>query len=110
MPSQITSFDPHARPPDSFRKSRPSDWILFSQILSIRNEGRHEWSYLYSRLPYLLFYMHLLVEHICAEVAPTDPEYLRYCDRRLSALILLWWDILEPPYLEPHLRKFVLAT
>ena len=42
MPSQITSFDPHARPPNSFRKSRPSDWILFSQILSIRNEGRHE--------------------------------------------------------------------
>ena len=42
MPSQITSFDPHARPPNSFRKSRPSDLILFSQILSMRNEGRHE--------------------------------------------------------------------
>jgi hypothetical protein len=69
-----------------------------------------QWSYLYSRLPYLLFYMHRVVEHICAEVAPTDPEYLRYLDRRLSALVLLWWDSIEPPYLEPHLRRFVLAT
>jgi len=69
-----------------------------------------QWSYLYSRLPYLLFYMHRVVEHICAEVAPTDPEYLRYWDRRLSALVLLWWDTLEFPYLEPHLREFVLAT
>lgn len=69
-----------------------------------------QWSYLYSRLPYLLFYMHRVVEHICAEVAPTDPEYLRYCDRKLSALVLLWGATLEPPYLEPHLRIFILAT
>jgi hypothetical protein len=42
MPPQITSFEPHARPPDSFRKRRQGDLILFSQISSIRNEGRHE--------------------------------------------------------------------
>jgi hypothetical protein len=42
MPPQITSFEPHARPPDSFRKPRQGDLILFSQISSIRNEGRHE--------------------------------------------------------------------
>jgi hypothetical protein len=40
MPPQITSFEPHARQPDSFRKPRQGDLILFSQILSIRNEGR----------------------------------------------------------------------
>src|SRR5579872_6166779 len=42
MPPQITSFEPHARPPDSFRKPCQGDLILFSQISSIRNEGRHE--------------------------------------------------------------------
>jgi hypothetical protein len=42
MPPQITSFEPHARQPDSFRKPRQDDLILFSQISSIRNEGRHE--------------------------------------------------------------------
>ena len=39
MPPQITSFEPHARQPDSFRKPRQDDLILFSQISSIRNEG-----------------------------------------------------------------------
>ena len=42
MPPQKTSFEPHARQPDSFRKPRQGDLILFSQISSIRNEGRHE--------------------------------------------------------------------
>jgi branched-chain amino acid transport system substrate-binding protein len=42
MPPQITSFEPFARPPDSFREPRQGDLILFSQILTVRNEGRHE--------------------------------------------------------------------
>src|ERR1700759_888402 len=45
MPPQKTSFEPHARQPDSFRKPRQGDLILFSQISSIRNEGRHERGY-----------------------------------------------------------------
>lgn len=69
-----------------------------------------QWSYLYSRLPYLLFYMHRIVEHICADIAPADPVYLQDMDRRISALILLWWDTIEPPYAEPRLRTFVLKT
>ena len=47
MPPQITSFEPHARPPNSFRKPRQGNLILFSQISSIRNEGRHEGPTLY---------------------------------------------------------------
>jgi hypothetical protein len=39
---QITSFEPHARPPDSFRKPRQGDPILFNQTSSVRNEGRLE--------------------------------------------------------------------
>jgi hypothetical protein len=80
--------------------------FIFSNLDSVSSQ----WSYLYSRLPYLLFYIHRIVEHICAEIAPADPVYLRYLDRRLSALVLLWWDTLESPHLEQHLRSFVLAT
>jgi hypothetical protein len=69
-----------------------------------------QWSYFYSRLPYLLVYMHRLVEHVCATIAPTDPIYLQDMDRRISALVLLWWDTVEPPYAEPHLENFVLKT
>ena len=31
-------------------------------------------------------------------------------DRRISALVLLWWDTVEPHYAEPHLENFVLKT
>ena len=69
-----------------------------------------QWSYLYSRLPYLLAYMYCIVEHVYASIIPTDPVYLQDMDRRISALVLLWWETIEPPYKEPHLEKFVLTT
>ncbi len=69
-----------------------------------------QWSYIYSRLPYLLVYMHRIVEHVCAGIAPTNPAYLDDMERRISALVLLWWETVEAPYTEPHLEKFVVKT
>lgn len=69
-----------------------------------------QWSYLYSRLPYLLVYMHLIVEHICKEIAPTDPAYINDMERRISALVLLWWETVQHPYRDPRLEKFALRT
>jgi hypothetical protein len=69
-----------------------------------------QWSYFYSRLPYLLVYLHRVVEYVCATIMPTDPVYLQDVDRRISALVLLWWATIEPPYNEPHLENFVLRT
>lgn len=69
-----------------------------------------QWSYLYSRLPYLLVYMYCIVEHVYETIIPTDPVYLQDMDRRISALVLLWWETIEPPYQEPHLEKFVQTT
>jgi hypothetical protein len=80
--------------------------FIFSQTDSILSQ----WSYIYSRLPYLLAYTHRIVEHVCATISPTDPVYLHDMDRRISARILLWWDTVEPPYAESHLRDFVLKT
>ncbi|VTZ24689.1 conserved hypothetical protein [Methylocella tundrae] len=50
------------------------------------------------------------MEHIFASIIPTDPAYLRNMDRRISALVILWWDSVEPLYAEPHLRNFVMKT
>jgi hypothetical protein len=69
-----------------------------------------QWSYFYSRLPYLLAYIHRIVEHLYATIAPTDPIYLHDMDRRISALVLLWRETVDPPYIEPHLENFVLRT
>jgi len=79
-------------------------------IFSNMDSTLTQWSYLYSRLPYLLVYIHCVVEHICATIAPTEPAYLRDMDRRISALVLLWWDTVDPPYDAPYLGNFVLKT
>jgi hypothetical protein len=69
-----------------------------------------QWAYVYSRLPYLLVYMHSGVEHVCATIAPTSTAYLHDIDRRISALVLLWSENVKPPYGEEHLDGFVRAT
>jgi hypothetical protein len=69
-----------------------------------------QWSYIYSRLPYLLVYMHGIVEHVCKGLAPTSPAYLDDMKRRISALVLLWWETIEDPYIEPHLETFAERT
>jgi hypothetical protein len=69
-----------------------------------------QWSYLYSRLPYLLVYIHCVVEHVCADIVPTAPAYLEDMDRRICALVLLWADSVEPLYDEPRLQLFFLKT
>ena len=74
------------------------------------NDMETQWSYLYSRLPYLLVYMHRIVEHVCAGILPADSKYLSDMERRISALVLLWWESLKPPYTQAHLEKFVEKT
>jgi hypothetical protein len=69
-----------------------------------------QWSYIYSRLPYLLVYMHSIVEHVCKGLAPTSPAYLDDMRRRISALVLLWWEMIEDRYVEPHLETFAERT
>ena len=74
-------------------------------------EGKlSQWSYIYSRLPYLLVYMHSIVEYVCKDISPTSPAYLNDMKRRISALVLLWWEVVEEPYIEPHLETFVGRT
>jgi hypothetical protein len=80
--------------------------FIFSNIESMHTQ----WSYLYSRLPYLLVYIHRLVEHVCAKISPTLDTYLWDMDRRIAAHVLLWWDTVDPLYAEPRLHSFVLQT
>ena len=45
-----------------------------------------------------------------ASIALTHPVYLWDMDRRISALLLLWWETIDPPYDEARLRDFVENT
>jgi hypothetical protein len=70
-----------------------------------------QWAYIYSRLPYLLSYIRLLVEHVFSNInADTDPVYLEDVERRLQAQTVLWWNSVEPEYRHSKLRRFVVVT
>ncbi|MBL8635097.1 MAG: hypothetical protein JNM40_17850 [Myxococcales bacterium] len=75
------------------------------------NESRwSQWSYIYSRLPYVLTYARLLFEHVLAAVKKTDPKYIEDMERRLSASTLLWSETISEEYIVPPLTKFINAT
>jgi hypothetical protein len=69
-----------------------------------------QWAYLYSRLPYLLFYSRRLVEYVLATFEKTEPEYLDDMERRAAAGALLWVDTLQEPYRHPSLDRFSEGT
>jgi hypothetical protein len=69
-----------------------------------------QWYYLYSRLPYLLFYARLLVEHVCSTFSQTDPAYLADMDRRVAAGTLLWARNVDADYRHPLIDRFVDVT
>ncbi|WP_157281413.1 hypothetical protein [Methyloversatilis universalis] len=76
-------------------------------IFSDWEEKCTQWAYLYSRLPYLLIYMHSVVEHLCERIAPTHPTYLNDMQRRIAALTLLWREQLEAAYVAEPIDKLI---
>lgn len=66
-----------------------------------------QWNYLYSRLPYLLFYAYQIVEYIMSSIVLTTPQYLDDMLRRISALTILWWHELEEDYISDEIDSFV---
>ena len=79
-------------------------------IFSRYKEKLTQWSYLYSRLPYLLFYLYRVVEHIAQGIAPTLPAYVQDVERRIAALIVLWWPTVKDDYRTEALEAFFSET
>lgn len=69
-----------------------------------------QWYFLYSRLPYLLFYIRRLFEYVFAAFEQTDPEYLDDIERRIAASTILWWRNVLDDYKSPQIQRFVDAT
>ncbi len=69
-----------------------------------------QWYYLYSRLPYLLDYTRLVVEHVYARFERTDPVYLDEMNRRMMAATLLWAPAVDEHYRNEIFERYVKAT
>lgn len=79
-------------------------------IFSGLDEKLSQWYFLYSRLPYLLFYIRRLTEYVAAEFGRTDPVYLDDIERRVAAATILWWPAVLEDYKSPQIETFVRAT
>ncbi len=54
-------------------------------------DAKHtQWSFLYTRLPYLLAYAYQIVESVCSTIAPGPKEYRDDIERRIAAHVLMW--------------------
>lgn len=109
--------------PDSFAGIFDKSTHLFTNHEAIRTEPLNvnmifsgesgiemQWEYLYSRLPYLMAYIGCLVEHICAGIAASDPQYVLDVERRTSALILLASEKIAEQFLSAPLLNFLART
>jgi hypothetical protein len=108
---------------DSFAGSSNQALHLFTDHPAIRTEPlninfifsdweakKTQWYYLYSRLPYVLFYARRLVEHVCGAFTQTDPEYLADVERRIAAATLLWAPNIEQGYRHPAIDRLIQGT
>jgi hypothetical protein len=77
-------------------------------IFSNWDSKESQWSFLYTRLPYILTYAHRIVETVCADISPTSPAYLEELERRLAAHVLLWSATLDKTYATAPLLMFAL--
>jgi hypothetical protein len=65
-----------------------------------------QWSFLYTRLPYLLAYTYQIVETVCSAIAPGPLEYRDDIDRRIAAHVLIWSGALDATYASGPLLVF----
>lgn len=87
-------------------KSIKTESLNVNFIFSDWNSKLTQWSYLYSRLPYLLYYFYMLMESVLSKVAKTPSSYLFDMQRRITASICLWWDGVDGNYRNTDLFKF----
>ena len=71
---------------------------------------RTQWAYLYSRLPYIMFYIWRVVEKVIEGMDRTYEVYTAHINRVISASVLLWWETVAPRYRASMLERFVKGT
>jgi len=84
--------------------------LNFNFIFTNDDARQSQWYFIYSRLPYILYYARLLFEHLLKDFSRTDPVYLADMERRLAAATILWVPAIESSYKHSALDRLVKAT
>jgi len=91
-------------------KSIQTEPLNFNFIFTNDEARQSQWYFIYSRLPYVLYYARLLFEHTLMEFGLTDPVYRADMERRVAAATILWAPAIDKSYKHPALEKLVDAT
>ncbi|WP_460408885.1 hypothetical protein [Pseudomonas amygdali] len=79
-------------------------------IFSSGLQSHTQWSFLYSRLPYMLMYILALVEYITERFAQTFPVYSQDMARRLGASLILSNACIGREYFRDHIDHLACET
>ncbi|GAB1255764.1 hypothetical protein NBRC116494_02660 [Aurantivibrio plasticivorans] len=77
--------------------------FIFSGVKGLPSQ----WKYFYSRMPYLLFYVYLIVENVLATIALTSEQYILDMMRRISAQFMIASHDIEERYTTDENSKLV---
>ncbi|WP_158141999.1 hypothetical protein [Vibrio furnissii] len=65
--------------------------------------------YLYTRLPYVLYYTYFLFEYIASRLCPSPPEYVENINRRIMAYFLISYMQIEDDFLTDYMEELALG-
>ncbi|CAJ1811744.1 hypothetical protein COCAGNCG_01668 [Aeromonas dhakensis] len=75
--------------------------FIFSGVEQIYSQQR----YLYTRLPYLLYYIYCLFEYVASDIAPTTSEYVENINRRISAYFLMAYIDMDNEFITDEIHR-----
>ncbi|MGC4070159.1 MAG: hypothetical protein QM784_36975 [Polyangiaceae bacterium] len=84
--------------------------LNFNFVFTDDDARQSQWYFLYSRLPYVLYYARLLFEHALKEFGLTDPVYRADMERRLAAATILWAPAIDESWKHAALDRLVKTT
>ncbi|RQM78640.1 hypothetical protein EHZ47_00610 [Aeromonas jandaei] len=90
-----------------------TDLLNINFIFSGTEQVYSQQRYLYTRLPYLLYYTYCLFEYVASDIAPTKAEYIENINRRISAYFLMAYIDMDNEFITDEMhtlaKRFIIA-
>ncbi|OBU16387.1 hypothetical protein AYY19_04310 [Photobacterium aquimaris] len=90
-------------------KAIKTELLNINFVFSGSNQIYTQQCYLYTRLPYILYYSYFLFEYIASKVSPSTPEYISNINRRIVAYYLMAHLHVEDAFLTEDMEHLALV-
>ncbi|EHU8078558.1 hypothetical protein KZN62_003574 [Vibrio cholerae] len=90
-------------------KAIKTELLNINFVFSGQSQIYSQQRYLYTRLPYVLYYTYYLFEYIASRICPSPPEYVENINRRVMAYFLISYMQIEDDFLTEHMEALALG-